>query len=698
MSPALLALALIACADKQDDTDSGEAPSATLPTASADAGPDLEVEVGQPLTFDGGASVGVDFLWDFGDGATGAGEATEHTYDTPGNYVAVLQVTGEDGVKRTDSLRVAAYLPPAGTAPVWSRTMALDAERGRIWAVNPEAGTVGVIDLATRALTELDACDNPRTISLDGDRAAVACEDGDALALFDADAVALLDVAALPVGARPFGVAGRDGTWWVSLQGTGEVAELDRDGAEVARHAVGPDPRGVALGADGAVYASRFRSTHTGAPEDSEGRIYVVGGEPLALPFHTGPDSDTTNRGVPNLIQQLVISPDGGWLYAPSLQHNSARGQWRDGEDLTFETAVRGAVSMVDLSTGEATLSNRKIFDDQDRAIAAAFTPRGSYLYVAHPGTGTVQVIDAWTHDIAGSLHSAGAFITDLTLSPDGATLYVHAWLDREVRAFDVSELSGVPAPLWSAPTLTAEPLSDAVLLGKRIFYDSSDTRMSKDGYLHCGSCHPDGRDDGLTWDFTDRGEGLRNTTSLEGRAGTAMGPVHWSGNFDEIQDFENDIRGGFGGTGFLSEDDWAATSDTLGAPKAGLSAELDALAAYVESLDATPTSPHPGSEAGEALFADYYCFSCHPAPLYTDSSLDTFLRHDVGTQLDSSGGRLGGTLDGLDTPTLLGAWATGPWLHDGSAATLEAAVGAHDYANFSDTDLTELADFVRAL
>ena len=36
-----------------------------------------------------------------------------------------------------------------------------------------------------------------------------------------------------------------------------------------------------------------------------------------------------------------------------------------------------------------------------------------------------------------------------------------------------------------------------------------------------------------------------------------------------------------------------------------------------------------------------------------------------------SSGNRIGGPLDGIDTPTLRGLWATAPYLHDGSAATL---------------------------
>src|SRR5262249_46658623 len=42
------------------------------------------------------------------------------------------------------------------------------------------------------------------------------------------------------------------------------------------------------------------------------------------------------------------------------------------------------------------------------------------------------------------------------------------------------------------------------------------------------------------------------------------------------------------------------------------------------------------------------------------------------------SGNRLGGTLDGFDTPSLLGTWGTAPYLHDGSASALEAAIVAH--------------------
>ena len=234
---------------------------------------------------------------------------------------------------------------------------------------------------------------------------------------------------------------------------------------------------------------------------------------------------------------------------------------------------------------------------------------------MVHPGTGTIQWVDAFTGDIAGSLHEAGAGVSGVEASPDGGVLYVHAWLDRAVRAYDVSDRGDVPALTWEAPTVEVEPLDAEVLRGKRLFHDSADTRVSKDGYIACASCHPDGRNDGRTWDFHERGEGLRNTASLRGRAGAGMGRVHWSGNFDEIQDFERDIRDNFGGTGFLSDADYAAHEDPFGPPKAGLDPDLDALAAFVSSLGATPTSPHPWSDEGAALFYAVGCAECHPTP-----------------------------------------------------------------------------------
>jgi cytochrome c peroxidase len=275
-----------------------------------------------------------------------------------------------------------------------------------------------------------------------------------------------------------------------------------------------------------------------------------------------------------------------------------------------------------------------------------------------------------------------------------------------------------LPQPVASLEIPSSEPLAADVLLGKQLFNDSFDPRLARDGYIACAHCHLDGEADGRTWDFTDRGEGLRNTISLLGRAGVGHGPIHWSANFDEVQDFENDIRNAFGGTGLLAEADWRAgtTSQTLGDPKAGLSADLDALAAYVTSLATYPASPFraadgslsPDAAAGEAIFDSLGCGACHSGAALTDSTFlapaDPLL-HDVGTITEASGQRLGGPLLGLDTPTLHELWNTAPYLHDGSAASLLDVLTTKNpddlhgaTSSLSPTELDQLVAYLRSI
>jgi hypothetical protein len=226
--------------------------------------------------------------------------------------------------------------------------------------------------------------------------------------------------------------------------------------------------------------------------------------------------------------------------------------------------------------------------------------------------------------------------------------------------------------------------------------------RLTTESYMACASCHNEGGGDGRIWDFKDKGEGLRNTLTLEGHGGSLHGLLHWTGNFDEWHDFENQIRDFALGDGLMEEGDYLATQAVLGPPKAGLSPDLDALAAYLESLDDPPTSPHRGpggvltveAEAGRLLFGAQGCDSCHTGPAMTDSP--TGLRHDVGTYLPTSGERLGGVLDGFDTPSLVGVWKTPPYLHDGRAATLDAAITAHTpYAGLGGAEIDELVAYL---
>ena len=82
------------------------------PTATMSVDPSGTVKAGDPVTFSAAGSSDPDgdeltFEWDFGDGNTGTGLTTSHTYAQPGNFVAKLAVgdgTHEASISKTISV------------------------------------------------------------------------------------------------------------------------------------------------------------------------------------------------------------------------------------------------------------------------------------------------------------------------------------------------------------------------------------------------------------------------------------------------------------------------------------------------------------------------------------------------------------------------------------------------------------------
>jgi hypothetical protein len=57
-----------------------------------------------------------------------------------------------------------------------------------------------------------------------------------------------------------------------------------------------------------------------------------------------------------------------------------------------------------------------------------------------------------------------------------------------------------------------------------------------------------------------------------------------------------------------------------------------------------------------------------------------------------------GKSLTGITTPSLRDAWYTFPYLHDGSAATLEAAIRVHNTNVLTDQEVGSLAAYIRQI
>ena len=595
-----------------------------------------------------------------------------------------------DGEFRTArSFTQTIYVPPTTMRPTASSTILVDGLRGRVWAVNSDADTVTAIDTATLSkVFEKPVGRHPRTLALAPDTTLwVVNQDDATISVLDSEDGATLQTIPLPRASRPYGVAfSRDGAAaYVTLQGSGRLLKLDPiDGEMLATIDVGPNPRGLAITGDSErILVTRFISSqdHGRVVEVSAAQFNGVRKHRLGL--DPGPDTETSGRGVPNYLSSIAITPDGRRAWVPSKKDNTGRGLFRDGRPLTFDHTVRTIISQIDLGSNDEIPRSRLDLDERDMADAICFSELGDFAFVAIQGNNCVAVLDAYTGQKIQECDSAGAAPQGLVLSADGQRLFLQNFLGRSVTVYDVSGIvnatDGTVKRLRVIPTVSHETLPAQVLKGKEIFYNAGDPRMSRGGYLSCASCHLDGEQDGRIWDFTDRGEGLRNTVTLLGRRGTAHGKLHWTGNFDEIQDFEQDIRQSFGGLGFMSDAEFHQGSrDTpLGDRKAGVSPDLDALAAYVTSLDHVNPSPFRNADGtlttsareGRQIFRQLNCAACHSGNEFTDSA--TGDDHDIDTIRPHTGKRLGQTIAGLDTPTLKGLWETAPYLHDGSATTL---------------------------
>jgi YVTN family beta-propeller protein len=711
--------------------------SASLPVIGPITAP--PAAVGTTVSFAPGLEdEGLTFSWDFGDGgaptAFSASSAVSHGYAQAGVYGVTLTVRNAAGLTTSRTFMQAIHAAPTAGQPRASGALLLEPRSGaaaRLWVVNPDNDSVSVFDTGSRAkLAEIAVGAAPRSIARAPNGALwVVNRDGASISIVGAATLAVTSTVALPRASQPYGlVFAPDGSAaWVALQASGQVAKLNvATGAQLSLHAAGATPRHLSISGDSArLLVSRFitgalpgegtagvATTLNGAPMGGEVRVFDTATMNLAATLvlrHSDlADTEISGSGIPNYLGAAAIAPDGRSAWVPGKQDNVRRGTLRNGLNLDFQNTVRAISSRIDLATLAEVPDARIDHDNASVASAAAYDPTGAYLFVALETARQVAVVDA-ARGRALARIEVGLAPQGVAVSTDGLTLYVHNFMSRSVSVIDLAPLmrnGDLAAPtLATLGTVGSEKLAANVLKGKQLFYDARDTRLARDAYLSCASCHNDGAHDGRTWDLTGFGEGLRNTVALRGRAGMGHGLLHWSGNFDEVQDFEGQIRALAGGTGLMTDAQFntGTRKQPLGNAKAGASADLDALAAYLGSLNSfAPSAARTGSgaltsaaSAGLAVFRAQGCAGCHGGTTFATLGA---LQSDVGTVKPASGLRLNGTLFGLNVPTLRDVATSGPWLHDGSAVTLEAAIAAHRGTNLASAELSNLAAYLREI
>ena len=599
-----------------------------------------------------------------------------------------------------------------------SSGIAITADGATLLVVNPESNSLTLVDTASHSvIAELAVGVDPRTVAVDdtAQRAYVANRGSGSVSIVD---LAMRQVVAeVSVGYRPYGlVTSPDGRQvYISIQGADRLVTVDATTRQVVRtRAVADRPSGLALTADGStLYITHLLSgVVTVLPADTVS-VYL----PVILRGQSGNQETGKSGGVhpmpqvlkaqipassiplfpdSNLVQSIVFSPDGTRAYVVHTRSNSSN------QALTFDTTVFPLVSLIDLTTGQHLVGQQFDLGTLDPPgvglpFDAAVTPDGTELWVVNAASNDLSVIDLSSRRLVAHVE-VGDNPRGIVLAPDGATAYVNNTLAGTVSVVDTAAYT-----VTAVITVTNIPLPPILLNGKRLFHSSDDPRLAKNQWISCNTCHFEGEHDGRTWTFGFAGP--RNTTGLLGMIQTY--PLRWSGEWDESTDSEFANRKENFGSGLIDGALNCAISPpdcVHQPPNQGRAYDLDSLALFLDSL-AMPLSPghaleEPLSEAeqrGRALFVGpaLGCVTCHPAPLYTDLQ-----KHDVGTVTPNE--KIG---PAYDTPTLRGLYDSAPYFHDGSAATLHAALtrpspgSEHDVSGLlTEAEIQDLIAFLLAL
>lgn len=564
----------------------------------------------------------------------------------------------------------------------------LDLSRdGRLLAcANRDSGTVTIVDAAAlQKLAEVPVGAHPEGLCFLGDshRLAVAIYADDQLAIVDADAAKV--VGRIDVFDEPYGVvANRAGTkLYATLDYPGQIVEIDLTAGAVTRtFSGGRFLRGLAIAPDDTtLYATEYYAGDVVAFRVADGKL---------VDRWPGVSND-------NLARQVVVHPSRNKLYVP---HIRSRVTAVHGEGSVFPY-----LSVLDTAPGEGKRRRRLPMDGFQGNLVTSnpwdcdISPDGRQFYVVFAGSDDMfacDVVDDDYRELTARRHvSLGKNPRAVRVSPDGARVFVYQALDFSLAVFDAKTLQRV-----AALPVTSNPLGDEILRGKILFYSAAQPMVGR-RWISCASCHPDGDPDGRTWRNP---EGPRNTQALGGLAWTH--PVHWSADRDEVQDFEHTIRGPLmQGRGLIA----GKVQPDLGPPNKGLSADLDAVAAYTNSHRLT-LSPHakgglsPAAQRGRELFRSERtrCATCHVGPFYSDSRPDRPRKHDVGTGQDDPAEKLG---PAFDTPTLLGVYRTAPYLHHGVAPTLRDVLTTANRddkhgatSHLSPSAIDDLVEFLQSL
>jgi YVTN family beta-propeller protein len=642
---------------------------------------------------------------------------------------------GDSGTSGTTGSSGAGAGPSVRSGTNVSTSLALSADDATLYDVNQDSDSISAIDTATRQLVaeiplrsappavdpttqRYEPAVTPRALALvDEAKVYVAGESSNSVLVVDAAKHAV--IAEIPVPAAPVAVAAApDGSAvYVVSHEAGIVSKIDpATDTVVGSVPVSQHPWAITVSADG---TSLF-VTHLLL----EPGVTVIDAPTMTVRSKTAiaDEPPGTDKRIPNGLARglyaVVPRPSTGELWVPHLLLAVGTAQ----PDLDFESTVFPTITT--LSPDGSAAARRLLFqpmavpgakgafgDSVSGPRSIAFTPDGKLALVALSQSEDVMVFDADKGVEIGLVRPLpSALLEGIVVDHAGRRAFIDGRNTHDVTVLAIDPSNAIaPVKVDGAPIdrISSDPMPADLRRGQRLFHSANSAAfpITKNFWVACASCHIEGGSDAVTWKFA---AGPRDTPSNAG------GPVNTGflmhqGLRNTVTQYDETIRIEQGGS----------YDATVPAQKA----DLDALAAYVNYAIPFPQNPHrapggaltPAQAKGKAAF-DSHCSGCHTGAYYTDSgegnaSLDidgTIMLHDVGTCViggpfpdqpaDDVGGHTHSACD-FDTPSLRGVFASPPYFHDGSAATLRDAIDRLSFADGLDEGTkNDLVEYLETL
>jgi YVTN family beta-propeller protein len=521
------------------------------------------------------------------------------------------------------------------------------------------------------------------------------------------DSVSVIDTAArevvqtFPTGFEPAGVVvdGSGSTLYVANRLSSDVSVIDlASGREIKRLLAGRGASYLALSPD----AKWIYGTH----------IYPNPGTFRSEPASEITVIDTSTRRV---VDRKPLNNVAGVFHAATSADGRlvAVAQLRPKNLIPLAHVEHGAVFGDSLTLfGDDIGGTVQIpIDELDRYYAlpwgVAITPDKSKIFLTTAGSQSVTAIDVprllktvrTRHEpFANDLSASAEYVTaripvghnprGVALSPDGKRLYVANRLDDTLSVIDTHA-----EKVTSTIDLGGPKNADALRRGERLFYTAD---FSFQGQFGCANCHLDATIDGLQWDLEPDGFGkdIVDNRSLENLAGTE--PFKWNG-----------------GNPDMPTECGPRTEKFFFRSQSFTQQQLTDLVTFVYSLPYRPNRYRlangeltPAQERGKAIFERTstkrgvaiseanQCTYCHSGPKYTNQK-----------QIDAGTGKVTDRSPVIDVPQLPNVAYSAPYLHDGSAKSLEEIwtvynpKDTHGVTNdLTKDELNDLIEFLKTL